>query len=71
MMIHLKFVSYNKDQFKQICSFIKVSKPKYVGVFLYKLFTSLSNKQLAFSFGVMNEQLLITLIYQEKIHSRI
>jgi len=46
------FAFYNNDQFKQICNFVKVSKPKYVGVFLCKLCKSLSNKQLAFLFGV-------------------
>jgi len=40
--------AYNKYQFNQICSFIKVSKPKYIGVFLCKLRTSLSNKHQTF-----------------------
>jgi len=44
--------AYNKDQFKQISRFIKVSKSKYVGVYLCKLCISFSSKQLAFLFGV-------------------
>jgi len=58
MIIHLKLSAYNKDQFKQICNFIKVSKPKYVGVFLYKLRTPLSDKQLIFYLELANKRLL-------------
>jgi len=48
--IHTRFkawFAYNKYQFNQICSFIKVSKPRYVGV-LCKLRISLSNKHQTF-----------------------
>jgi len=55
---------YNKDQFKQIYSFIKVSKPKYVS-FLYKLYISLSNKQLSFLFRISKQLVMINLARED------
>jgi len=43
--------AFDKSQFLKICDFSKKCKPEHVAVFLCKLRTSLSNKQLAFLFG--------------------
>jgi len=55
--------AYNKHQFKQICSFIKVSKLKYVDV-LCKLCNFLSNEQLTFLFGD-SEQMITNLARED------
>lgn len=47
--------AYNKDQFRQICNYTKKSNVKQVGVLLCKLRTAVSNKQLAFLFGVCEQ----------------
>lgn len=44
--------AYNKVQFKQICTYTDKSNPVHIGVFLCKLRTALSNKQISFLFGV-------------------
>jgi len=58
-MIHLKLGLLigllNKYRFNKICSFIKVSKSKYVGAFLCKLRISLSNNHQTFWFGVSEQ----------------
>lgn len=43
--------AYDKEQFRQICSFTKSCKAKHVAVLLCKMRTSLSNEQLSFLFG--------------------
>jgi len=53
-MIHLKLglliIKTNSNKFA-----VLLSKPKYVGIFLCKLHTFLSNKHLAFSFKVSEQ----------------
>lgn len=46
---------FDKTQFSVICQYIKSCEAKHVSVFLCKLRTSLSNKQLSYLFGVCEQ----------------
>lgn len=44
--------AYNKEQFKEICSLLKLCEAKHVAALLCKMRTALSNEQIGYLFGV-------------------